>query len=169
MTLSKARWTIFTVWGIAIVLYTLMFHLAPSIRGGVISDSQANTGMWKILALVSPVLGAYVGFYFSPEKKKLRTGTIAKDRWRAAFWITIAYHGLLMVFLVNVLFFHDYRGSENGVGHQESSFEDLIANTLQWGVYFSVFATGPVAYLVGNTKIELPQGDSSETVEGSDE
>jgi hypothetical protein len=115
------------------------------------------------------VFGAYGGYYFSLESKKKRAGTISKGRWRIAFWITVLYHAILLVFLFSVIYLHDYSGSEDGVGHEDSSFEDLIANCLQLGVLFSVAATGPVAFLIGSTRIETSQPDNTESAGVSDE
>jgi hypothetical protein len=123
----------------------------------------------KILFLVSPVLGAYGGYYFSLGEKKKRTGTISEDRWKIAFWSTVTYHALLLCYLFFVIYIHDYRGSEGGVGFEDSSFEELIANGLQLGVFLSAAATGPVAYLIGSTRIEVPQASSAESAEENNE
>jgi hypothetical protein len=146
---------LFFIWGGAMLLYFLLFEFVPFFRTGVITHQMAHAGFLKILSLVSPVLGAFSVFWFAHPTSS-RTGTISRERWLAAFWATIVYHFILSVYLIAIIYVHDYKGSSNGVGPGDPSFDDLVGNAMQIGVLLSAIATAPAAFLVGVDRIEPP-------------
>jgi hypothetical protein len=153
-----------------VVVYIFMFEFAPIIRGkGVISTAQANSGLVKILALIFPVLGAFSGYYFTQEGKKRLTRAISRERWLAAIGATVIYHITLFILLLIFIYLHDYRGSEDGIGQEESSFDEQIAFVMQLGVYFSAIATAPASFLVGGERINVRGAASTGRQEAADE
>ena len=123
----------------------------------------------QILGLVSPVLGAFVTFWYVQSRGGLRPGSIARERWLPAIALTLVYHLFLMGYLADALYFQDYRGSENGIGEEGLSFEDQIANVMQLGIYLSAFATAPVAFLVGSGSIEARPDEQPGPLRGNNE
>ena len=154
MNLSQARIRIFFIWGAALLLYIIMFEFCPFFRTGIISPRQAHAGLLKILSLVSPVLGTFSAYWFTSPGTKVTTGKISRERWLAAFWATIAYHAILIIYLAVIIYWHDYRGTEDGIGKGESSFDALVGNAMQLGILLSAVATAPAAFLVGAEHIE---------------
>jgi hypothetical protein len=154
INLSTARMRIYCIWGCALLLYFILFEFAPLLRKGVISHSMAHGGFLKILSLVSPVLGAFSAYWFANTRNTTFTGTVSRERWLAAFWPTLAYHLILSSYLISIIYIHDYKGSENGVGLHDASFDDLVANAMQIGILLSAVATAPAAFLVGADRIE---------------
>lgn len=154
MQLSKARFRIFFIWLCAFVVYVLMFELAPWARGSdLISRSDAHGGCLKILSLVVPVLSAYSAFWWYRDGSK--RGTVSKERWHAALAVTVVFHVVLFILLLDVVYFESYKTtSVTGA----ASFPELVANVLQLGLLFSPVAIAPVAHFLGVEPSEITVG-----------
>lgn len=154
MTVKKTRVILFALWCVLFIAYLGMF-LAVGRWRDVIDVGEARDAARQVMYIFLPVLGAFAGFWFTPEADNRTKGqpkddaVLSGDRVFAGFALTGVVHFVVFGYFLMYVVFGEFSFSPN---HDES-FVGVVAWGLNLLVALSSLVLLPVGYL---TKQKLP-------------